>query len=836
MDTTISKAKEWAILVEYLSTGILSKPLENQYFQRLVTVLRDKSAGHWDVLTAYRDALRGSPVENPFLATEFHTVNSRNGIFNNEIANKAGLEYSEIRRRFSLKPLVSEFSLEGIEKVYQLESRRHIPRLPMDIVLAKKFNPDNETADILSYYRGEGQQAAVRTALQSKPGSTIVVNLPTGAGKTLVAHSLCLFSPIEKLTLVIVPTVALAIEQAQRAKQMLHEAGEVTHDCYFFGGNQTPQQRQDIKDRVRSAQQRILFTSPESARGALLPCLFDAAQGQSLANIVVDEAHMVDQWGDEFRPDFQIFAAVTKSLVKESNLKAKVLLLSATFTDANIEILRNLFNYEGQDFIEVHSSFLRPEPQYQVKEIHSGENYFSVIEQALLELPRPLIIYTLEKKKAEAVLSFARELGFNRIECFTGETSSEKRAEVISRWNADEIDIMVATSAFGVGMDKENVRSILHVQPPENIDRFYQEVGRSGRDGKASQSLVVFQRKDFEIAKEINKSTLIKEKGLVRWRSLFSNRNRNSTKSVINLTNMHEGVERHSAKNEYWNWRTLLLMQRAGLIRIVFVRPRNPPEWNDSLEINGFSHKEVEFYQEYYKHIQIELLVDGHQDERVWQLKVEPQREKELNNRRTGFDNLSRWLLNSSDISLCDLLYRQYTIRGITPQKICGGCPKCRNDARINDYFPTLNFSPFVLRPSSKMEEPCFLFYSVENSNIRELLRSWSNWIQSLIEKDRLLNICTTREIAKRLSKTLPRGMNKFWAHDLLNAKKKVNISVPTLIIIPPGIDYVPAINSDDIPYILLAPKNIPSAHFKRLWWQDHHSSSSVDHYMSIEN
>jgi ATP-dependent DNA helicase RecQ len=185
---------------------------------------------------------------------------------------------------------------------------------------------------------------------------------------------------------------------------------------------------------------------------------------------------------------------------------------------------------------------------------------------------------------------------------------------------------------------------------------------------------------------------------------------------------------------------------------------------------------------------------------------------------------------------LCDLLYTQYTIRGITPQKVCGGCPNCRKDARINGYFPTLNFTPSVLRPLSKREEPCFLFYSLEDSNIRELLRSWSNWIQSLIEKNRVVNICTTIEIAKRLSKTLPRGMNTFWSYDVLHTRKQVDISVPTLIIIPPGLDYLPAINSDDIPYLLLAPKSIPSPHFKRLWWQDYHSASSVDHYMSIEN
>ena len=839
MNTIIETKKEWGTLVGYLSTGNLSKPLNNQYFDRLVIILRDQSAGACDVLAAYRDALRASPEEKASLSLKYDPTTPQTEITNKELASKAGLDYSVIDRKFRLKPLGSEFNLEDIHKVYQLESRRCIPKLPMDIVLANKFRSSNETADNPTHYRGKGQQAAIRTALQSKPGSTIVVNLPTGAGKTLVAHSLCLFSPIEKLTLVITPTIALAIEQAERAKEFLHEAGEETHNGYFFGGNLTPQQRQDIKDRVRSGQQRILFTSPESARGSLLPCLFDAAQGQILANIVVDEAHIVDQWGDEFRPDFQIFAAVTHSLIKESKQTVKCLLLSATFTDANLEILRNLFTSEGQDFVEVHSSFLRPEPQYQVKQIHPGEDYFSVIEQALLELPRPLVIYTLEKKKAKEILSFARKLGFSRIESFTGGTSTENRAQIISRWNADEIDIMVATSAFGVGMDKENVRSILHVQPPENIDRFYQDVGRSGRDGNASQSLVVFQTSDLDKAEEINKSTLITvELGLVRWRSLFDHRTHNSIDSIINLTNMHAGIEKNSKANESWNWRTLLLMQRAGLIRIEFVKPEKSPEWNNTLEVVDYSQKEGEFYKQYYQHIKIALLVDNLQHEKTWITSVDPQRKKELNNRQSGFTSMRKWLLNAPDISLCELLYKQYTVRGIAPQRVCGGCPNCRKEGRENYFFPTLNFEPSMKRPLQEEGEPCFLYYSAgQEDNVRGLLRGWAIWIQSLIEKKGVSNICTTSELAERLSKTLPRGMNTFWTNSVLNLGEPIIISEPTLIIIPPRLfTHLPIINSYDVPYILLAPKSISSKHYGRLWWEDYDSANSIDHHISTQN
>ncbi len=830
----IEKLKEWSSLEEFLLSGELPKKLSNQFFNRLIVILTDDFSGLGDVFSGYRDALKASPKEEANLPFISGLTDIRELTLKKQDFEKHGLKFNELSKKVSINNRESRLSLEQIDDVYQLLNRRYLPEIKQDICLTEKLTPNRNGDSNAACYRGKGQQEAIRTALQSKPGSTIVINLPTGTGKTLVAHSLCLFAPHQQLTLVITPTIALAIEQAMRAKDVLLEAGESTHNNYFFGGEQTLQERQDIKNRIRSGQQRILFTSPESARGALLPSLFDAAKGQKLANIVIDEAHMVDQWGDEFRPDFQIFAAVTHALIKESGRTIKCVLMSATFTDANLATLKNLFTFDDHDFIEVHSSFLRPEPQYNVKQVYRSDDFSETFKQALIELPRPLIVYTLERTKATTALKYIKSLGYKRVRSFTGETNTDQRVAIINQWNNDEIDIIVATSAFGVGMDKGNIRSVLHIQPSENIDRFYQEVGRSGRDGRASQSLIIFNKNDLEIAEKINKSTLISpELGLKRWASLFDHRKNSIDSNTVNITNMHIGIDRNSKANESWNWRTLLLMQRSGLINIEFKRPESPPQWKVGLIAKEFSTQEKEFYEQYYEQISVTILHDGHRDKSCWDDVVSPQRRLEISRRFKGYSRLEEWLLNPEKVSLCGELADQYTINGCFPQRTCGGCPNCRGKGQVDGFSPTLCYPPEIIKPPNKVGNAEFVYYPVDaKTKIKKLISRWSNWVQFLIEHGRVLNIHSSEEVLMRLSKALPIGMNKFWANTIL--EEKILVNEPSLIIIPPNQAKIPIIESTDTSYILLAPDQITSSHFGRLWWEDKFNSKSIEHFMHL--
>lgn len=156
--------------------------------------------------------------------------------------------------------------------------------------------------------------------------------------------------------------------------------------------------------------------------------------------------------------------------------------------------------------------------------------------EAVYHLPHPLIIYGTKVKDVE---NWKRELtraGFKRCDLMTGKSTTQQREQLIEKWREGKIDIVVATSAFGLGIDQSDVRAVIHVCIPETIDRFYQEVGRGGRDGKACMSLTLYTTEDFNVARGLNeKSTITIERGLQRWESMFAKKNPCKTVNIVCL-------------------------------------------------------------------------------------------------------------------------------------------------------------------------------------------------------------------------------------------------------------------------------------------------------------
>jgi hypothetical protein len=145
-------------------------------------------------------------------------------------------------------------------------------------------------------------------------------------------------------------------------------------------------------------------------------------------------------------------------------------------------------------------------------------------------------------------------------------------------WQADEIDLVVATSAFGLGVDKADVRAVIHACLPEHVDRYYQEVGRGGRDGRACVSLLLPAPDDFETARRLNRKTLIsteednENKGFERWKAMYARREElGDGRDRVPLTAVPEygfGQFENNAANVAWNLRTLALLARAGVIEL----------------------------------------------------------------------------------------------------------------------------------------------------------------------------------------------------------------------------------------------------------------------------
>jgi superfamily II DNA/RNA helicase len=523
-------------------------------------------------------------------------------------------------------------------------------------------------------YRNVGQREAVRAVLTAPKGSTLAIDLPTGSGKSLVAELPALLeSQTGGISVVVVPTTALALDRERALSQWLH------HPTAYYSSSKRQDRRKEIRDRVLAGSQRLIFTSPEGLINSLASCLYQAAESGMLKYLIIDEAHMVEQWGDEFRPAFQEIPGLRRDLLRIASFKT--LLLTATLTESCLDTLETLFGEPGE-FQVISAVQLRSEPAYWFAWCQNEEIRKQRLLEAVAHLPRPLIIYTT---KVDDVHQWAEELsraGFKRYKTMTGQSSAEQRLQLIEEWQNKQVDIVVATSAFGLGIDRSDVRAIIHACVPETIDRFYQEVGRGGRDGKASISLTLHTTQDGEIAKSLNeKSYITIERGLERWRSMFAkkeNWGNGFFRVPIDIPpTLREGdIDMNSEQNKAWNIRTLTLMSRAGIIEI---HAAKPPKLN-AFKL-GLEGKKI--LEKHRNSRIIRICNEYHLEPKIWETEVEPIR---LKSQKWGYQNLG--LMKEAlrpRRCLSEIFAQTYTIspvdssrNKVTVSKACGGCPYCR--------------------------------------------------------------------------------------------------------------------------------------------------------------
>ncbi|MCY1045631.1 protein DpdF [Corallococcus sp. bb12-1] len=444
-------------------------------------------------------------------------------------------------------------------------------------------------------YTSPGQREAVRAAFLLPPGDTVLVNLPTGAGKTLAFQAPALrFADQGGLVVVIVPTVALARDQEERFLDLLRTSPgrpRIPARLAFHSGL-TDEERGDMRRAIREGTLPILFTSPEAALGSLKHLLLDAASSGRLKLFAIDEAHMVSQWGEGFRPHFQMLAGLRRALFQACDASGhprfRTLLLTATLTPSAYETLNALFG-DGKRCHLVSETYLRPEAVYLLHQAPDEPARIHRVLDALRVLPRPLILYTTTRDHADAWHARLHQEQFLRTVVVKGGDLADPENEHLLRdWKERRLDIVVATSAFGLGMDLEEVRSVVHACVPETIDRYYQEVGRGGRDGNACVSLLVCTAEDFRTAENLSSDLRIgPERGLERWRSMFTQRGsgRTSGVHVLPLDAIPSGYTASSQRNESWNLRTLVLMARTGFIDFALAPPpeiQRVPEESDT--------------------------------------------------------------------------------------------------------------------------------------------------------------------------------------------------------------------------------------------------------------
>ena len=435
----------------------------------------------------------------------------------------------------------------------------------------------------------------------------------------------------------------------------------------------------DIKQRVRHGAQGILFASPESVCGSLLPSLQDASKTGLLRYLVIDEAHLVAQWGDSFRPAFQALAGVRRGLLRAcAGEQFRTVLMSATFSAQTIETLDALFGPLDQVQM-VAAIHLRPEPRYFTHFVSSWDEKRKRVLEVVRHAPRPFILYVTERKHAISWEQILRAEGYRRIACFHGNTPDNQRENIIQQWIGDELDGVVATSAFGVGMDKSDVRAVIHAAIPETLDRFYQEVGRGGRDGCASVSITIYSKRDQDIARGMSTPTIVgDENAFARWKSMFSSAQQSldSGLRLIDVTTVPSHLGQQTDYNTDWNMRTLMLMARAGLIELDSVPPesleRKPDEDDTSYDRRWESH-----WKRFFTQLPVRTCDPRHLDQSHFEASIGKERERGKMAANAGFNNLMAALRGEKEMYrvLAGLFSVTSDGRMVVVSPVCRGCP-----------------------------------------------------------------------------------------------------------------------------------------------------------------
>lgn len=517
-----------------------------------------------------------------------------------------------------------------------------------------------------THYRSAGQRAAVRAALSTPAGAALVVALPTGEGKSMIfqlVHAVGFAGSAAPaghgVTLVIVPTVALGVNHEEEAVSVCGLERPLAYQGGAAAANAT------IAERIAAGTQGLCFASPEAACGALRGALRQAAQAGHLRALVIDEAHLVDQWGTGFRTEFQELSGLRQELLAAAptGRGLRTLLLSATLTDQSLETLRTLFGIGGP-FESVAAVQLRPEPDYWVAPADESARDERVME-ALHHVPRPAVLYVTEVEHAETWRVALIAAGFGRVAMLHGKTGRETRERIVANWRDGLLDVVVGTSAFGLGIDYPHARSVLHACVPETLDRFYQEVGRGGRDGRAALSLIVPKPSDFRTAEGINKQKVISiKRGLERWTALFAGKratgpDRFAVRVDGSPGTSEDDIDMTGDWNADWNLRVLALMARAGLIRLLGAPPALLGETGDWLDI--------------------ELLDDEHLQLARWKARVEPVR---VEGRAAGARNLGL-MRRFLDDDRCPAETLEALYGAHRAMRACSSCAQCRADPAL---------------------------------------------------------------------------------------------------------------------------------------------------------
>lgn len=327
---------------------------------------------------------------------------------------------------------------------------------------------------LLKYWKHDSFRPLQKEIIDSVlEGQDTFAVLPTGGGK-----SICFQVPAmmqEGICLVISPLIALMKDQVMNLQKRDIKAIALT------GGIHT-EELIDLLDNCQYGNYKFLYLSPERLQS---DWILERIKNLPINLIAIDEAHCVSQWGHDFRP-----AYLKISELKKFFPKMPFLALTATATPRVIEDIRTQLELKNPRHFQ--QSFERKNIAYMVFEV---EDKLYRTEQILKKNPQPSIIYVRNRKACLNMSSQLQSLGFTST-YYHGGLSSKEKDKNMQLWMSEQAQVIVATNAFGMGIDKDNVKTVIHTQLPENLENYYQESGRAGRNGAKAFSVLLYNNSD----------------------------------------------------------------------------------------------------------------------------------------------------------------------------------------------------------------------------------------------------------------------------------------------------------------------------------------------------
>ncbi|MBR1838676.1 MAG: DNA helicase RecQ [Bacteroidaceae bacterium] len=322
----------------------------------------------------------------------------------------------------------------------------------------------------------ENQEAIVRCVLE---GRNAFVLMPTGGGKSLCYQLPALM--LEGVAIVVSPLIALMKNQVDAVRFMSH----LDSTAHFLNSSLTKAAAEEVKNDVRQGKTKMLYVAPESLTKAEN---IEFLHSVKISFYAIDEAHCISEWGHDFRPEYR---RIAESVARIG--KAPIIALTATATDkVRTDIKKNLGIL---DAVEFKSSFNRPNLYYEIRP-KTADIDKEIIKYVKANEGKSGIIYCLSRKRVETLAEILQANDI-KAEPYHAGLETQRRSETQDNFLMERINVIVATIAFGMGIDKPDVRFVIHYDMPKSLEGYYQETGRAGRDGGEGNCIAFYQRKDL---------------------------------------------------------------------------------------------------------------------------------------------------------------------------------------------------------------------------------------------------------------------------------------------------------------------------------------------------